>query len=81
MGGIRGEYPELSSSDVSGSLFDIAEAKNIDIEQLWKFVSTYDYVAGDFMWTGIDHLGEARWPMKGSSTGVIDTCGFKKDSF
>ena len=81
MGGIRGEYPELSPSDVSGSLFDIAQAKNIDIEQLWKFVSTYDYVAGDFMWTGIDHLGEARWPMKGSSTGVIDTCGFKKDSF
>lgn len=33
------------------------------------------------MWTGIDHLGEARWPMKGSSSGVIDTCGFKKDGF
>lgn len=33
------------------------------------------------MWTGIDHLGEARWPMKGSTSGVIDTCGFKKDGF
>lgn len=33
------------------------------------------------MWTGIDHLGEARWPMKSSSTGVMDTCGFKKDGF
>ncbi|HVR24447.1 MAG TPA: DUF4982 domain-containing protein, partial [Candidatus Polarisedimenticolia bacterium] len=51
------------------------------VEQLWKFVSTYDYVAGDFMWTGIDYLGESRWPMKGSSSGVIDTCGFKKDGF
>lgn len=51
------------------------------MEQLYKFVSTYDYVAGDFMWTGIDHLGEARWPMKGSSSGIIDTCGFKKEGF
>jgi len=29
-----------------------------------KFVTTYDYVAGDHMWTGIDYLGEARWPGK-----------------
>jgi beta-galactosidase len=55
--------------------------RNIDVEQLWRFVSTYDYVAGDFMWTGIDYLGESRWPGKGSSAGVIDTCGFKKDGF
>jgi beta-galactosidase len=81
MGGVRGEYQEFSASDVSGSLFDLARTKNIDAEQLWKFVSTYEYVSGDFMWTGIDHLGEARWPMKSSSTGVLDTCGFKKDSF
>ena len=25
-----------------------------------KFVRTHDYVAGDFMWTGIDYLGESR---------------------
>ena len=53
----------------------------IDTEQLWKFVRTYDYVAGDFMWTGIDYLGESRWPGKGSTSGVLDTCGFKKDGF
>jgi beta-galactosidase len=33
------------------------------------------------MWTGIDYLGEARWPAKGSSAGVIDMCGFRKDGF
>jgi len=81
MGGIRGEYPELSPSDGSVGLFQFLRARNVDVEQLFKFVSTYDYVAGDFMWTGIDHLGEARWPMKNSSSGVIDTCGFKKDGF
>jgi beta-galactosidase len=53
----------------------------IAVEQLWKFVSTYDYVAGDFMWTGIDYLGESQWPSKNSSAGVLDTAGFKKDGF
>jgi beta-galactosidase len=69
MGGVRGDYGA------------IGRGRNIDVEQLWKFVRTYDYVAGDFMWTGIDYLGEARWPMKGSSAGVIDMCGFRKDGF
>ena len=54
---------------------------NPDVEQLWKFVGNYDYVIGDFMWTGIDYLGEARWPSKNSTSGVLDTCGFKKDGF
>jgi beta-galactosidase len=83
MGGIRGEYPDLFLVNVpaTGGFFQFLRGRNVDVEQLWKFVSTYDYVAGDFMWTGIDHLGEARWPMKSSSSGVIDTCGFKKDGF
>ena len=42
---------------------------------------THDYVAGDFMWTGIDYLGEAHWPNRSASAGVLDTCGFAKDSF
>jgi beta-galactosidase len=82
MGGIRGEYPDLFPSDAPApGYFQFLRGRNVDVEQLWKFVSTYNYVAGDFMWTGIDHLGEARWPMKGSTSGVIDTCGFKKDGF
>src|ERR1700733_13024093 len=81
MGGVRGEYPDLLPSDTPADPFQFLHGRNVDVEQLFKFVSTYDYVAGDFMWTGIDHLGEARWPMKASSAGVIDTCGFKKDGF
>jgi beta-galactosidase len=82
MGGIRGEYPEIFPTNVPMTgFFQFLRGRNVDVEQLWKFVSTYDYVAGDFMWTGIDHLGEARWPMKSSSSGVIDTCGFKKDGY
>jgi beta-galactosidase len=53
----------------------------IEAEELWRFESLHDYVIGDFMWTGIDYLGEARWPAKSSSSGVIDLCGFPKDSY
>ena len=53
----------------------------IRTEQLWRFTSVNDYVIGDFMWTGIDYLGEARWPNKNSSSGVIDLCGFPKDGY
>jgi beta-galactosidase len=82
MGGLRGDYRALFRSDAATAGFaGTARGRNIDTEQLWKFVRTYDYVAGDFMWTGIDYLGEARWPMKGSSGGVIDMCGFRKDGF
>jgi beta-galactosidase len=81
MGGIRGDYRSLFPGELPAEFTRFLAGRNIDVEQLWKFVDIHDYVAGDFMWTGIDHLGEARWPMKSSSTGVIDTCGFKKDGF
>lgn len=53
----------------------------INAEQLWKFVAVHDYVIGDFMWTGVDYLGEARWPGKGSSSGVIDMTNLPKDGY
>jgi beta-galactosidase len=55
--------------------------QRIEVEQLQRFTQVYDYVSGDFMWTGIDYLGEARWPSKASRSGVIDTCGFAKDGY
>lgn len=53
----------------------------IQAAALWRFISTHDYVTGDFGWTGIDYLGESRWPRKLSTAGQLDTCGFKKDSY
>ncbi len=55
--------------------------RGLDTEELWRFVRTHDYVAGDFMWTGIDYLGEAGGPSHGATAGVIDSCGFPKDGY
>ena len=55
--------------------------RGLDTEELWKFVRSHDYVAGDFMWTGIDYLGEAGGASRGATSGVIDSCGFPKDGY
>lgn len=71
---IRGEY------DLTAEIPAYCSSM-IDVERLWKFTSTRDYVAGDFMWAGIDYLGEASWPHKAFCAGPLDTCAFKKDTF
>jgi beta-galactosidase len=58
-----------------------ASNEQIAVEQLQRFTQVYDYVSGDFMWTGVDYIGEAKWPSKSSRSGVIDTCGFPKDGY
>ncbi|MGT2845170.1 glycoside hydrolase family 2 TIM barrel-domain containing protein [Streptococcus hongkongensis] len=62
--------------------------------QAWYDVITRDFVAGEFVWTGFDYLGEptpwnniapgvtGTWPSpKHSYFGIIDTAGFPKDSY
>jgi len=47
--------------------------------EAWKAVRDNDYIFGQFIWTGIDYLGESReWPARGSSSGFIDFGGFLK---
>jgi beta-galactosidase len=75
--GVRGDYDLDARRRWRGPYHQ----RMIRAEQLWKFTRLYDYVAGDFMWTGIDYLGESRWPSKNSSSGPIDLCGFPKDAF
>ena len=76
--GTRGEY---SLGDDSSRVRPNYTAGMINAEQLWKFVALNDWFAGDFMWTGIDYLGEARWPRASSTSGVIDLVGFPDDGF
>ncbi|MGD0038102.1 MAG: DUF4982 domain-containing protein, partial [Bacteroidota bacterium] len=79
---IRGKYSSIpEQSDIWPGFSNNYKSNMIRAEQLWRFTSLYDYVIGDFMWTGIDYLGEARWPQKNSSSGVIDLCGFPKDAY
>lgn len=53
----------------------------LQAERLWKWVTLHDYFAGNFMWTGIDYLGESTWPFKGFGSGVMDITGVPKDGY
>jgi Beta-galactosidase/beta-glucuronidase len=45
----------------------------------WKSVRDNDYIFGQFLWSGIDYLGEAgTWPSRGLGTGLLDFAGFMK---
>jgi beta-galactosidase len=50
--------------------------------QYWLGVRDHDYVIGDFIWTGIDYLGEAsKYPDRGLPVGFLDLAGGKKPEF
>ena len=76
--GKRGDYDNRPSNHFWRRNYFSAP---VGAEKLLRFTMTHQYVAGDFMWTGIDYLGEAHWPDRSSSSGVLDTCGFPKDHF
>jgi len=39
----------------------------------WKYVRDYKYIFGQFLWTGIDYLGESgRWPSRGFGSGLLN---------
>jgi len=44
----------------------------------WSFVLENDNVIGQFLWAGIDYLGESAWPSKGWTGTPLDICGFRK---
>ena len=81
--GMRGRYDLPSTAPAAGTapMPPRYTTAMIRAEQLWRFVRTHDYYTGEFPWTGIDYLGESRWPGKGSFTGALDTCGFPKDGY
>ncbi|MDR3692514.1 MAG: beta-galactosidase GalA [Fimbriimonas sp.] len=53
-------------------------------EVAWKAIADRPYVAGGFVWTGFDYKGEPTpygWPCINSHFGIMDMCGFPKDSY
>lgn len=52
-------------------------------EEWWSFYADRDWLAGGFAWTGFDYRGETtpyKWPCISSHFGILDTCGFAKDT-
>ncbi len=53
-------------------------------QQAWSDALNNRFLTGVFMWTGFDYRGEPTpylWPCVNSHFGLMDTCGFPKDSY
>jgi beta-galactosidase len=53
-------------------------------EETWDVVKHTPYVAGQFIWTGFDYIGEPTpygFPARSSYFGLIDLAGFPKDTY
>ncbi|MDR0503463.1 MAG: DUF4982 domain-containing protein [Treponema sp.] len=44
----------------------------------WRYVLENNNVIGQFIWAGIDYLGESCWPAKGWAGSILDICCFLK---
>ncbi|EJL61876.1 sugar-binding domain-containing protein [Flavobacterium sp. CF136] len=53
-------------------------------EENWKTIKKQDFMAGTFIWTGFDYLGEPDpypYPARSSYFGIVDLAGFPKDVY
>lgn len=58
-------------------------SENSHTMSAWKAVRDNEYIAGQFLWTGIDYLGEAKgeWPNHGAGAGLLTLAGFEKTEY
>lgn len=53
-------------------------------EESLRLLETYPHIAGMYVWTGVDYLGEPTpytWPARSSYFGIVDLAGFPKDVY
>ncbi len=95
----RGVYNSIASnslnSDKALTSYDYsAVGWGATASSAWYDVITRDFIAGEFVWTGFDYLGEptpsngtssgavGSWPSpKNSFFGIVDTAGLPKDNY
>jgi beta-galactosidase len=82
--GTRGIYITDPGKGYVGSYDPYTTTGRASAEGWWSFCNSRPWVSGGFVWTGFDYRGEPSpngWPNISSQYGIIDTCGFPKDTF
>ena len=75
-------YPNLQSSSYDLEACNWSQVPDDE----WAVQDTTSYVAGEFVWTGFDYLGEPTpydnfWPARSSYFGIFDLAGIPKDRY
>jgi beta-galactosidase len=82
--GTRGIYVTDYKKGYVGSYDPYTTTGRASAEGWWSFCNARPWLAGGFVWTGFDYRGEPSpndWPNISSQYGIIDTCGFPKDTY
>ncbi len=82
--GTRGVYITDPKKGFVASYDPYTTTGRASAEGWWRFCNARPWMSGGFIWTGFDYRGEPSpngWPNINSQYGIIDTCGFPKDSF
>ena len=82
--GTRGIYVTDFEKGYVGSYDPYTTTGRASAEGWWSFCNAREWLSGGFVWTGFDYRGEPSpngWPNISSQYGIIDICGFPKDSF
>ncbi len=88
LGGIM-KVPNLTQEEIFtnvskyySSSYDNAMVR-IGARDSWRRTRDFPFMCGEFRWTGFDYLGETMfgWPAKFWNYGIIDMCGFPKDTY
>jgi beta-galactosidase len=80
--GTRGIYFTDAKRAHSAPVMHGTSGGNVEVGL--RHYATRPYLAGLFYWTGFDYRGESNpygFPAISSQFGILDTCGFPKDSF
>lgn len=81
------EHPAVEHEDLTINAYDLS-ANGIDYPPEVELAAQQDcpYVAGEFIWTGFDYLGEStpyfeQWPSRSAHYGVVDLAGIPKNRY
>jgi beta-galactosidase len=81
----KNKYMENLNGDWSVTAYDnVAAYWGTSHEESWLAVKNKPYMAGIFVWSGFDYLGEPHpfnYPARSSYYGIIDLAGFPKDVY
>jgi beta-galactosidase len=80
----RGEFASDRAAQVFGSYDDEPSSWGNTHRKAWRMIAERPFIAGSFIWTGIDYRGEPtpyEWPSVSSFFGAMDLAGFPKTAF
>lgn len=76
--------PKPNADNTCSSYDNVSAPWGSTHEETWKEIKKYNFLSGQFIWTGFDYLGEPTpywWPSRSSYFGIIDLAGFPKDVY